>query len=383
MSRRLTSVAAAIAIASLTAVGISGQTPQAPSQVPRASAEPRPKAELKAPASSNANKRWNAPRTPWGDPDLQGTWSTDDMRSVPMQRPEQFAGRAELNDEEFAQRAASQAKAKQQEANRSTGTAFGFDVGFRAFRQTSIVVEPADGRIPPLTPEAQQRTARVNAQRSTSPASWEDRSFYDRCITRGVLGSALPVIYGNGNRIVQTPGYVAITYEMVHDTRLIPLDGRSHVSPKVRLYLGDARGHWEGGTLVVETTNFKGNTTGAGPNGGGTPASDALRLVERFTRVADDRIDYEVTIDDPQTYTRPWKILLPFTTQPGYQVLPYECHEGNLAIANILSAARSEDRAAAEALKKGLPPPPSSAWQGNEVNGGGAPPAPAAGGQQR
>ena len=170
---------------------------------------------------------------------------------------------------------------------------------------------------------------------------------------------------------------------MVHDTRVIPLDGRSHVSPKVRLYLGDARGHWEGSTLVVETTNFRGNTTGAGPNGGGTPASDALRLVEHFTRVADDRIDYEVTIDDPQTYTRPWKILLPFTTQPGYQVLPYECHEGNLAIANILSAARAEDRAAAEALKKGLPPPPSSAWQGNEVNGAGAPPAPAAGGQQR
>ncbi len=116
------------------------------------------------------------------------------MRSVPMQRPEQLAGRAELNDEEFAQRAASQAKAKEQERNRSTGTAFGFDVGFRAFRQTSIVVEPADGRIPPLTPEAQQRTARVTAQRSTAPASWEDRSFYDRCITRGVLGSALPVI---------------------------------------------------------------------------------------------------------------------------------------------------------------------------------------------
>ena len=288
MGKRLTSVAAAaIAIAPLTGIVVSGQTP------------------ARTPKRPDTAKSWNAPRTPWGDPDLQGTWSTDDMRSVPMQRPEQFAGRAELNDEEFAQRAASQAKAKQQEANRSTGTAFGFDVGFRAFRQTSIVVEPADGRIPPLTPEAQQRTARVNAQRSTAPASWEDRSFYDRCITPGVLGSALPVIYGNGNRIVQTPGYVAITYEMVHDTRVIPLDGRSHVSPKVRLYLGDARGHWEGGTLVVETTNFKGNTTGAGPNGGGTPASDALRLVERFTRVADDRIDYEVTIDDPQTYTRP------------------------------------------------------------------------------
>ncbi len=369
MSKQLASVAtAAIAIASLTAVVVSGQTP---TRTPKRSDTPL-----------NAKTGWSAPRTPWGDPDLQGTWSTDDMRSVPMQRPEQFAGRAELNDEEFAQRAAAQAKAKEQEANRSTATAFGFDVGFRAFRQTSIVVEPADGSIPPLTPEAQRRTALVTARRGSSPASWEDRSFYDRCITRGVLGSALPVIYGNGNRIIQTPGYVAIAYEMVHDTRLIPLDGRSHLSPKLHLYLGDARGHWEGSTLVVETTNFKGNTTGTGPNGGGTPASDALRLVERFTRVAEDRIDYEVAIDDPQTYTRPWKILLPFTTQPGYQVLPYECHEGNLAIANILSAARAEDRAVDEALKKGLPPPPSSPWQGNEVNA--APPRPPAeGGQQR
>jgi hypothetical protein len=390
MNKRLTlATAEAIAIASFTVIVAAGQTPQAPASrlqatgsALQASAQAqRANPEVRSP-KPEVRKVWSGPRTPWGDPDLQGTWSTDDMRSVPMQRPEQFAGRAELSDEEFAQRAAAQAKAKQQEANRSTGTAFGFDVGFRAFRQTSIVVEPADGRIPPLTPEAQQRTARVTVQRSTTPASWEDRSFYDRCITRGVLGSALPVIYGNGNRIVQTPGYVAITYEMVHDTRIIPLDGRSHLSPKVHQYLGDARGHWEGGTLVVETTNFKGNTTGAGPNGGGTPASEALRLVERFTRVADDRIDYEVTIDDPQTYTRPWRILLPFTTQPGYQILPYECHEGNLAIANILSAARSEDKAVAEALKKGLPPPASSPWQGNEVNGG-APRPPAEAAPQR
>jgi hypothetical protein len=332
-----------------------------------------PAAAGKAAASAKSHA---VPRTPWGDPDLQGTWSTDDMRAVPMQRPEQLAGRAELNDEEFAQRAASQARAKHEEANRSTGTAFGFDVGFRAFRQTSIVVDPVDGRIPPLTPEGQRATALVNRQRNSSPASWTDRSFYDRCITRGVLGSALPVIYGNGNRILQTPGYVVINYEMVHDTRVIPLDNRPHVSSKVRLYLGDARGHWEGNTLVVETTNLKGNTTGAGPNGGGTPLSDEARLVERFTRVAEDVIDYEVTIEDPKTYTRPWRILLKFTTQPGYQVLPYECHEGNLALSNILSAARSEDLATAEALKKGLPPPPPSAWQGNEVNGGGAPPPP-------
>jgi hypothetical protein len=327
--------------------------------------------------ASPAAKPYSVPKTPWGDPDLQGTWSTDDMRAVPMQRPEQFAGRAELNDDEFARLSASQARAKHEEANRLTGTAFGFDVGFRAFRQTSIVVDPVDGRIPPLTPEGRSITALVNGQRNAAPGTWTDRSFYDRCITRGVLGSALPVIYGNGNQIVQAPGYFVISYEMVHDARVIPLDGRQHLSPTLRQYLGDSRGHWEGSTLVVETTNLKGGTTGAGPNGGGTPLSDEARLVERFTRVGPEVIDYEVAINDSKTYTRPWKILLKFTTQPGYQVLPYECHEGNMALPNILSAARSEDRAREEAIAKGLPPPPPSAWQGNEVNGGGAPPPPA------
>jgi hypothetical protein len=182
------------------------------------------------------------------------------------------------------------------------------------------------------------------------------------CITRGVLGSVLPVIYGNGNMMFQAPGYVTITYQMVHDTRVIPLDGRPHTGGKIRQYLGDARGHWEGNTLVVETTNFLGNTTGAGGNGGGTPTSDALRLTERFTCVAPDVLNYEATIEDPKTFTRPWKLRLPLTTQPGYQVLPYECHEGNLALR--LSAARAEEKAFDEAVKKGVKPPTPSVWQG-------------------
>ena len=149
---------------------------------------------------------------------------------------------------------------------------------------------------------------------------------------------------------------------------------------EIRQYLGDARGHWEGNTLVVETTNLLGNSIGAGGNGGGTATSDALRLTERFTRVATDVLDYEATIDDPKTYTRPWKLLLPLTTQPGYQVLPYECHEGNLAIRNILSAARSEEKATEAALKNGVKPPAPSVWQGNFVP---AAPAAAADGAQR
>jgi hypothetical protein len=279
-----------------------------------------------------------------------------------MQRPDEFGNRAQLTDEEFAKRDAQNQQTRTQELNRVG--AFRNDVGTRTARQTSLVVDPADGKIPPMTSEAQSRGAAVALVRRSAPASWLDRSFYDRCITRGVLGSVLPVIYGNGNQILQSPGYVSITYEMVHDTRVIPLDGRPHVGRTIRQYLGDARGHWDGNTLVVETTNFLGDTTGVGGNGGATATSDALSLTERFTRTAADTLSYEATIDDAKTYTRPWTVLLPLTTQPGYRVLPYECHEGNFALSDILSAARAEDRATAEALAKGLKPPAPSVWQG-------------------
>jgi hypothetical protein len=313
------------------------------------------------PAAAPA-RAYTVPKTPWGDPDIQGTWSSDDLRGVPVQRPDEFAGRSELSDEEYAKRVAANTDTRTRELNRVG--AFRNDVGTRTFRQTSLIVEPADGRFPPITPEAQREVARRAVQRSTAPDSWTDRSLYDRCITRGVFGSVMPVIYGNGNQILQAPGLVSITYEMVHDTRVIPLDGRPHVGTRIQQYLGDARGHFEGRTLVVETTNFRGNTTGVGGNGGGAPTSDALKVIERFTRVAPDVLNYEAAIDDPRTYTRPFKLLLPLTSQPGYQVLPYDCHEGNLALHNILSAARSEEHAAAEAVRKGLPPPKPSVWQG-------------------
>lgn len=361
-------LAAALAIV-CASVSIGAQATGSRLQAPAEARSPKP----------GASKPWSAPKTPWGDPDVSGTWSTDDLRGLPTQRPDEFAGRAELSDEEFAKRVDANNQTRTRELNRVG--AFRNDVGTRTFRQTSLVVEPADGRIPPMTPEAQARGAAVAAARQSAPSSWLDRSFYDRCITRGVLGSIMPVIYGNGNMIFQAPGYVTITYEMVHDTRIIPLDGRAHVGKNIRQYLGDARGHWEGNTLVVETTNFLGNTTGAGGNGGGTGTSDALRLTERFTRVAGDVLNYEATIDDPKTYTRPWKLLLPLTSNPGYQVLPYECHEGNLALSNILSAARSEQRATEEALNKGVRPPAPSVWSGNFAAG--AAPAAEAEGAER
>ncbi len=314
-----------------------------------------------------ARTAFTVPRTPWGDPDLSGSWSSDDLRSVPLQRPDEFKGRAELTDEEFSQKVAANNEARDRELNRVG--AFRNDVGTRTFRQTSLVVEPANGKLPPLTPEAQREVAMRQQQRSNPPATWTDRSLYDRCITRGVFGSVLPVIYGNGNFIFQSPGVVSITYEMVHDTRIIPLDGRPHVASGIRQYMGDARGHFEGDTLVVETSNFLGNTTGVGGNGGGPPTSDVLRVVERFTRVAPDVLNYDVSIDDPKTFTRPVRLRLPLTTQPGYQVLPYECHEGNHALHNILSAARSEDAAIEEAVKKGLPRPRPSTWLGGVAPG--------------
>jgi hypothetical protein len=316
---------------------------------------------------AQAPSTYSAPKTPWGDPDISGTWSSDDLRSVPLQRPAELGTRAQLSDEEYAKRLAENNQARTRELNRVG--AFRNDVGTRTFRQTSLVVEPADGRLPPLTPETQREVQRRQRQRSNPPSSWTDRSLYDRCITRGVFGSVLPVIYGNGNFIFQAPGVVSITYEMVHDTRIIPLDGRPHIGNGIRQYMGDARGRFEGETLVVETTNFMGNTTGVGGNGGGPPTSDGLQVVERFTRVAADTLNYEVSITDPKTFTKPVKLLLPLTTQPGYQVLPYECHEGNHALHNILSAARAEDRAVEEAVRKGLPRPKPSTWQGGVAPG--------------
>ena len=308
-------------------------------------------------SGGRAETAWTLPRTPWGAPDLQGVWTSDDARSVPLQRPAEFAGREFLTDAEFAER--SRRDNETRSDTRSAAGTFVGEVGSRTLRQTSLVVDPNDGRLPPLTPEGQRKAADIGTVRARLPLSWEDRSISDRCITRGMLG-ALPTLYGNGLRIVQTPGYIAITHEMIHETRLVPLDGRPHVAPSVRQYLGDARGRWERDTLVVETTNFTDKTV---VNGSAT--SESLRLVERLTRSGADTLTYEATVDDSRTWVRPWRVVVPLTTQAGYQIYAYDCHEGNYALRNILSAARAEERAADEAIRKGMDPPAPSAWQGN------------------
>ncbi|HEX4137711.1 MAG TPA: hypothetical protein VHY84_24085 [Bryobacteraceae bacterium] len=311
-------------------------------------------------------KKWTPPKTSWGDPDLQGVWTSDNFYGVPFERPAQYGNREYLTDEEYAAKAketdylATSVQAgvypkagywaRQKGVDAKAVPTNWTEYARRAPRQTSLIVDPPNGRTPPLTAYGESVRAAQAAARKPRPESWLDISIYDRCITRGVAGSMFPVIYGNGSEIVQMPGLVAIRYEMIHETRLIPTDGRPHAPADVRTYMGDPRGHWEGNTLVVETTNFLGGTNGFGGNGGGLPYSDETRLVERFTRLDDRTVHYQITINDPKTYTAPWTAAFEITHEPGYRLFEYACHEGNYAMRNSLSAARAEE--ATEAAKK-------------------------------
>jgi hypothetical protein len=313
--------------------------------------------EAQTPVSKvTSSKTYSPPKTSWGDPDLQGLWPATEMIATPLQRPENFGERTVLTDEEFAERQKNSQRTAAADSEEFLPVDDRVTIGPPAYwvergkpnRQASLIVDPPNGRIPPMTPEGQKTVNdRAEMRKKRGPAdSWEDRSYYDRCISRGVMGSILPVIYNNGNQILQAPGLVIIRYEMIHETRIIPLDGRPHVDAGVRSYMGDPRGHWEGNALVVETTNFLGGRNGIGPNSNGNPHSDAMRLTERFTRVDENTIDYEATIDDPKTWTAPWKVAFPLKRDPGFQVIEYACHEGNYAMKDILSGARADEAAA-------------------------------------
>jgi hypothetical protein len=296
-----------------------------------------------------AAKTWTAPKTPWGDPDIQGWFSNLSENGTPLEKPAQFAGRnlVDIKGEELA-------SIKQAAQNRTIESFAGplhapedwwqKDLNMVKGSQAWLVIDPPDGKVPALTPEATARNAAAAEARRANPRgpsdSWEDRSLYDRCITRGLPGSMMPAIYGNSYQILQTPDYVAIRYEMIHETRIIPLDGRAHVSPKIRTYMGDARGHWEGDTLVVETTNFRDESSYRNSN------SSTLRLVEKFQRVGPATVKWSVTVEDPKTWVRPWTFAMPLTIDDTQPVLEYACHEGNLGLRNILSAARAEEEAA-------------------------------------
>ena len=336
----------AAAVAALAVVPASAQTPAA---APVSAARP-----AQAPAAKPAAAKWATPKTPWGHPDLSGTWTSDGAIGIPMARPDQFAGRVELTEAEFADKLKRDAATRQR--SDTTCGAFCNDNTWlkKSFNQTSLVID-GDGKIPPLTPQAEARRApRDRGTFGDGPFEHTtDFTNYDRCITRGIVGSILPVVYGNGNRILQTPNEVVISYEMVHDTRIIPLDGRAHVGSRIRQYMGDSRGRWEGDTLVVETSNLT-DRTSIGLNGNGLRHSAEMKMVERFTRKANDELQYEVRIEDPNTYTRPFTIRVPLISPPGFQLLPYECHEGNYMLAAVLGGERAEDKAWADDLAKGV-----------------------------
>jgi hypothetical protein len=307
-------------------------------------------------AAGSAASNWTPPRTPWGDPDLQGNFTNKYETSTPFERPKEFEGRRlrDITPQEMAA-----AAARRQEDTLARAKFFGGDpegrIGnsaeFRDIYEINkgsrpwFVIDPEDGRIPAVLPDARARIAAAPRTGSFGNGPFnthEDFSLWDRCITRGLPGSMLPGQYGNSYQIVQGPGFVAIRYEMVHDTRIISLSPPQasrapRVGSQIRSDMGVARGHWEGNTLVVETTNFKARSAYRNAN------ADTLKLVERFTRTAPDRIEWTVTVDDSTTWSRPWTFSIPLTMNDQEAIFEYACHEGNQAITNILGAARAAE----------------------------------------
>jgi hypothetical protein len=305
----------------------------------------------------------SVPKTPWGAPDLQGTFSSEAELSVPFERSQQYGERRFLTDTEYAQRRAQADKQivsdnsdfDLETADRSNAGAVGSATSppphwlerGKVSRRTSLVIDPPDGRLPP---QVQQRpgTGRGRAGGGGTFAGLgsfggtaifngpEDLSLWERCISRGIPGAMFPTVYNANLRIVQAPGAVAITYEMIHDTRVIPIASNAHVGTAVRGYHGDARGHWEGNTLVVDTTNFSDKTNYRG-------SRETLHIIERFTRDGDG-INYEVTIDDPTVWTKPWTAALTLARQPDDSLFEYACHEGNNSMRNILSGSRAAEK---------------------------------------
>ena len=309
-----------------------------------------PVASAGTPTAAEAGYR--APRTPDGQPDISGIWTNDTL--TPLERPRELGDKAFYSAEEAAgveRRGAEMRDGDNAPGRQRTAVGGSLDRGYNFFwfdprdhivptHRTSMVTEPADGRVP-TRPAAEARAAWLVANRS---ASYRNMSPYSRCITRGVPGSMLPNSYNTGNHIFQVPGYVVIVYEMVGEPRIIPLDDRPHVDPRIRQWMGDARGRWEGETLVVETTRFTEKAwITPNQNAGrvhGVPVSRSLKLVERFTRVGEDALDWQVRVEDPEVYTGPWTLELPLKRDLSYTLYEYACHEGNRAVSNILGNAR-------------------------------------------
>ena len=322
-------------------------------------------------AAAGPGATWTPPRTPWGDPDISGDFSNKYELGTPFERPEEFAGR---RIEDFSIEERRELAKRRQELNllnyphqgdpenpagnlggpNTWGDRFEISKGSTPW----FVVDPTDGRIPALTAEARKRGAGGAgraAARTYVPGPeatwdvWRDQqnvSLYDRCVTRGLPGSMTPASYGNSYHILQTPEYVAIRYEMVHETRIIPLGGQPHAPASIRQYMGNGRGRWEGNTLVVETTNLRNGYRGANPA--------TLKFVERFTRIAPNVVEWKMTVEDPGTWTRPWTFAMPLTQNASEAIVEYACHEGNRSMPLRLRAGRTAELTAADAAKKGV-----------------------------
>jgi hypothetical protein len=318
---------------------------------------PRPPALTERSESKGAAAPAPVPKTPWGHPDLQGTW---DYRTItPLERPQQFGDRQYLTDEEvkaMEERAGKRMdEPPSDEQPNQSGTihaTYLTDPGRRVDddRRTSLIVDPPDGRVPPLVNAgAGGRGGRGGrgggaARPGGRADSWLDRSLLERCITWGIPTASLPGLYNNNIQIVQSPDHVVIVHEMVHDARVIPLDGRPRVTGKgdtTRNYLGESRGRFEGDTLVVETTNFGTRTNYRGANMN-------LKLTERYRRVNANRVELLLTVEDPTVWTKPWTVKLGMRPSEG-ELVEYACHEGNYGLRNILEVARDEEKAAAGA----------------------------------
>jgi hypothetical protein len=327
----LRSLVAVIGIASLAPAPIAGQTPAAPGKAKTAG------------ANSEAARNPTPPRTPWGEPDLQGTWTFKTI--TPLERPAEFAGKEFLTESEAAELEKRAAVANSDEerpadAARDVAAAyndFWWDRGDKVVksRRSSLIIDPPDGRVPPLTPEARKRVDGRGVARDRPAHGPEDRSQFERCVSRGL--PRLPGGYNQHLQILQTPGFVVILYEMMREARIVPLDGRPHVGTNVRQWMGDSRGRWEGNTLIVETTNFNRQHEFRG-------ATEDLRLIERFQRVDADTIDYQFTAADPATWTRSWTAAVPLTRTDA-RMYEYACHEGNYGMSNLLRSARAVDDA--------------------------------------
>lgn len=312
------------------------------------------------PAKSATTQTWTAPRAADGHPDLQGVWANN--TATPLERPKILAGRAYLTDEEVA---ALKKKAAELFDNGNSDAAFGDSVfesvlenvkgtkaGFKSVdggtgdyssvwtvardwdNRTSLITDPPDGRLPPLTAEAQKREGAASfiGRPANGP---EDRSLSERCITYGT--PQMTAGYQSYRQIVQTSSSVVILTEMIHDARIIPLDGRPHLPPDIQTWMGDARGHWEGDTLVVDSTNFR-------PGAFRTVSTAKLHVVERFTRTSPDTLQWQITIDDPGAWTKPWTAMIPLRAS-NKAIFEYACHEGNYGLADILAGARREEAA--------------------------------------